>query len=89
MYLSFSQGGMYVFQLFDYYGASGMCLLWFCFFESVVVAWIYKAERFEDNITEMLGFTMCAWFRVCWRYFTPLVTAGIFIFSVIAYKPIR
>lgn len=68
---------MYVFQLFDYYGASGMCLLWMCCFEAVVIAWIYTTERFRENIREMLGYSISPWFTLCWKYLTPVLTGKI------------
>ncbi|XP_016086244.1 sodium- and chloride-dependent GABA transporter 2-like [Sinocyclocheilus grahami] len=67
------QGGMYVFQLFDYYAASGMCLLFVAVFETVCIAWIYGANRFYDNIEDMIGY---------WG-------AGTFAFSLIKYTPLK
>lgn len=47
---SHPQGGLYVFQLFDYYACSGMTLLFFAIFQSVCIGWIYGME----NITFLL-----------------------------------
>lgn len=80
---------MYIFQLFDFYGASGMCLLWFCFFEAIVMGWIYGGSKFNENCKEMLGFKMNPWFVVSWKFCTPLVTFAIFTFSFVNYKPIK
>lgn len=80
---------MYVFQLFDYYGASGMCLLWYCFFETVVIAYVYGYEKVANNFKEMIGFSVSKWFTICWRFLTPLVTGGIFMFQVATHKPVK
>lgn len=84
-----TRGGMYVFQLFDYYGASGMCLLWYCFFQSVVVGWIYKPETLCQHIEEMIGFRIPKFFAFCWRYITPAIIGGTFAFYLATYKSIK
>uniref|UniRef100_A0A672R0E4 Sodium- and chloride-dependent creatine transporter 1-like n=1 Tax=Sinocyclocheilus grahami TaxID=75366 RepID=A0A672R0E4_SINGR len=74
-----TQGGMYVFQLFDYYSASGITLLWQAFWECVVVAWVYGADRFMDDIARMIGYRPFPWMKWCWSIITPcvcMVSAG-------------
>ncbi|XP_041952608.1 sodium- and chloride-dependent creatine transporter 1 isoform X1 [Alosa sapidissima] len=81
-----TQGGMYVFQLFDYYSASGMTLLWQAFWECVVVAWVYGADRFMDDVARMIGYHPLPYMKWCWSYFTPIVCMTIFMFHVVNYK---
>uniref|UniRef100_A0A4W4G5H2 Transporter n=1 Tax=Electrophorus electricus TaxID=8005 RepID=A0A4W4G5H2_ELEEL len=83
-----TQGGMYVFQLFDYYSASGMTLLWQAFWECVVVAWVYGADRFMDDIARMIGYRPFPWMKWCWSFITPCVCMGIFLFHLLNYKPL-
>ncbi|XP_012671141.1 sodium- and chloride-dependent creatine transporter 1 [Clupea harengus] len=83
-----TQGGMYVFQLFDYYSASGMTLLWQAFWECVVVAWVYGADRFMDDIARMIGYRPFPWIKWCWSFITPCVCMAIFLFHLINYKPL-
>lgn len=32
---------MYIFQLFDYYASSGICLLFLSLFEVICIGWVY------------------------------------------------
>jgi solute carrier family 6 GABA transporter-like protein 6/8/11/12/13 len=84
-----SRSGMYIFQLFDFYGASGMCLLWMSFFESVTLAWIYGGDKFMRNIKEMIGINIPVWFLWCWKYLTPFLTGAIFLVCLFQLEPVK
>ena len=43
-------GGIYIFNLFDYYGGSGICLLWLCLCECIAVGWLY-GEHSTASVT--------------------------------------
>ncbi|XP_038071356.1 sodium- and chloride-dependent taurine transporter-like [Patiria miniata] len=81
-------GGMYVFQLFDAYAASGFALLWVAFFEAVVIGWVYGADNYYNDFNKMLNFRPNPYLKVCWMFLTPLFTLGVFIFSCVSYKPL-
>ncbi|XP_055024369.1 solute carrier family 6 member 6a [Misgurnus anguillicaudatus] len=83
-----TKGGMYVFQLFDYYAASGVCLLWVAFFECVAVAWVYGADNFYDAIEDMIGYRPNGWMKWSWMLITPVLCVGCFVFSMVKYKPL-
>ncbi|KAJ8371511.1 hypothetical protein AAFF_G00307900 [Aldrovandia affinis] len=83
-----TKGGMYVFQLFDYYAASGVCLLWVAFFECIAVAWVYGVDNFYDAIEDMIGYRPNPWMKWSWAVITPVLCMGCFIFSLVKYKPL-
>eukprot|EP00095_Tigriopus_kingsejongensis_P007990 maker-scaffold269_size230758-snap-gene-0.24 protein:Tk07990 transcript:maker-scaffold269_size230758-snap-gene-0.24-mRNA-1 annotation:"sodium- and chloride-dependent gaba transporter 1-like" len=83
-----TEGGIYVFQLMDFYSASGMSLLWICFFETIAVSWIYGVDKFSSNIEDMVGSKPFFFWYLCWKYFAPLVMSGVFVYYIVSYKPI-
>ncbi|KAG5837923.1 hypothetical protein ANANG_G00218260 [Anguilla anguilla] len=83
-----TEGGLYIFLLFDYYACSGMTLLVLAIFESVCIGWIYGAHRLYDNIEDMIGYRPWPLVRYCWCYITPIVYTGTFIASLVKYTPL-
>ncbi|XP_073702547.1 sodium- and chloride-dependent GABA transporter 2-like [Garra rufa] len=83
-----TEGGMYVFQLFDTYACSGACLLFLCIFESLAMGWIFGAERMFDAIEDMTSSRPNYMFILCWKYLTPLGSLVCFVFSLVEYQPL-
>uniref|UniRef100_A0A4W5QXW8 Transporter n=1 Tax=Hucho hucho TaxID=62062 RepID=A0A4W5QXW8_9TELE len=87
--LMVTEGGLYVFQLFDYYACSGMTLLVFASLQAVCVGWCYGAERLYDNIEDMIGYRPWPFMKYCWMYITPVICIGTLVFSLVKYTPLK
>ncbi|KAF4528578.1 hypothetical protein B566_EDAN015726 [Ephemera danica] len=73
----------------DFYSASGISLLWVCFFQTIAISWFFGAERFCDCIEEMIGFRPGKFWSVCWVFLAPAVMFSIFIFYCVQYEPVK
>uniref|UniRef100_A0A5S6QXS4 Transporter n=1 Tax=Trichuris muris TaxID=70415 RepID=A0A5S6QXS4_TRIMR len=80
------EGGLYVFKIFDYYGASGWVLLWLLFFECIAISWCYGIRKWYDNLNDMIGYYPSAWWKFCWTISCPAVCFGVTLFSLIKYE---
>uniref|UniRef100_A0A8C5HIZ7 Transporter n=1 Tax=Gouania willdenowi TaxID=441366 RepID=A0A8C5HIZ7_GOUWI len=87
--LMVTEGGLYIFQLFDYYACSGMTLLLFAILQSLCVGWVYGADRHYDNIRDMIGYRPWPFMKYCWQYFTPAICTCTFIFLMTKYTPLK
>uniref|UniRef100_A0A6Q2Z8C5 Transporter n=1 Tax=Esox lucius TaxID=8010 RepID=A0A6Q2Z8C5_ESOLU len=87
--LMVTEGGLYVFQLFDYYACSGMTLLVFAILQAVCVGWCYGADRLYDNVEDMIGYRPCSFMKFCWMYITPVTCIGTFVFYLAKSTPLK
>ncbi|XP_033755382.1 sodium- and chloride-dependent taurine transporter-like isoform X2 [Pecten maximus] len=74
-----TRGGIYIWILFDNFSASGMVLLWVCFWECIAIGWVFGADRFDDILYTMLGFKINRLFWICLKFITPIMTTALFI----------
>uniref|UniRef100_A0A8C1B4E0 Transporter n=1 Tax=Cyprinus carpio carpio TaxID=630221 RepID=A0A8C1B4E0_CYPCA len=84
--LMVTEGGLYIFQLFDYYSCSGMTLLLFALAQSICIGWFYGADRLYENIVDMIGYRPLTLMKYCWKYITPI---GTFVFSLVKFTPLK
>jgi len=84
-----THGGIFMFQLMDFYAASGMALLWVCFFQTIAIGWFFGAERFSDCVEQMTGRKPHIFWYLCWKYFAPAVMVAVFIFYCYSYTPVK
>uniref|UniRef100_H2YMK5 Transporter n=1 Tax=Ciona savignyi TaxID=51511 RepID=H2YMK5_CIOSA len=84
-----SQGGVYVFNMYDNYAAAGWCLFFIGICECVTVSYIYGISKFWGHVCHMLGFEpRIPWFKYAWAVVAPILTTGVFIYSLVQYQPL-
>lgn len=80
-------GGQFLINLLDFYGASFVALV-LAIVELLTVSWIYGVDRFCKDIEFMLERKTGIYWRVCWKYVTPTIMIGIFLYFIYIWKPI-
>ncbi|KAK6191226.1 hypothetical protein SNE40_002962 [Patella caerulea] len=82
---------MYILQLMDTYAASWSVFL-MAILECVVIAWIYGADRFLQDIEQMIGVQSRHWhnfFKLFWKFLTPGTLLFLLFFNWIQYSPME
>ncbi|XP_078485479.1 sodium- and chloride-dependent GABA transporter 2-like [Ciona intestinalis] len=84
-----TQGGVYVFNMYDNYAAAGWCLFFIGVCECVTVSWLYGITDFWGHVCHMLGFKpRVPWFKYAWAVVAPVLTSSVFIYSLVQYEPL-
>ncbi|KAK7938463.1 hypothetical protein WMY93_001789 [Mugilogobius chulae] len=83
-----TSGGLFQFQLIDYYGASGPVLLFVSMIQCVSVSWAFGAERLCAEVKAMTGQNIPLLFRMCWKYITPLLDMLFLLLSFLNTEPL-
>ncbi|TPP63254.1 Sodium-and chloride-dependent betaine transporter, partial [Fasciola gigantica] len=71
-----TNGGMYIFQLFDYFSGSRIILV-VGFLETIAIGYVYGCGRFTKNMRLMYGFSLGWAPRIFWCVITPCFTLRI------------
>ena len=79
------KAGIYWFNIFDYQSA-GICLIFVAFVEIIVVGWFFDADRLLLMVEQMVGYKPSRWWRLCWKYISPLVMGLVLIFKMIQWQ---
>ncbi|MEQ2277043.1 hypothetical protein XENORESO_018427 [Xenotaenia resolanae] len=83
-----TEGGITLFRLVDTFGPSGTSLLIIACSETIVVSWIYGADRFYDNIEDMIGYRPSPVLKYCWMFVTPIICVLTMLYNLTKENPI-
>ncbi|KAM9299690.1 sodium-dependent neutral amino acid transporter B(0)AT2-like [Gastrophryne carolinensis] len=76
------RSGSYFVSMFDDYSAT-LPLIIVVIFENLAIAWVYGADRFMNDIQEMLGYRPWFLYKYMWQYVSILAMIGLLLASLI------
>uniref|UniRef100_A0A8D3DZF2 Transporter n=1 Tax=Scophthalmus maximus TaxID=52904 RepID=A0A8D3DZF2_SCOMX len=76
--------GSYWFTMFNDYGAT-FSLLFVVLVEVITVSYIYGSKRFEKDVEDMLGHRPNWYWRIMWKFISPLLLITVFVFYIVNY----
>jgi len=79
------QGGIYVFQLMDWYSAT-FSLMTISFLECIIAGWIYGKKEIYKDICDMIGYKPNWWWGCCWCFITPSLLFSVLLFTLIKFS---
>lgn len=84
-----TEGGAFIFQLMDFYSASGIPILWCCFFQTIAIGWIFGAQKFANCVEQMTGYKPSMYWISSWGVLAPAVMGTIFLFYCFMWQPVK
>lgn len=79
------QGGQFIINFLDFYGASFVALI-MAIVELLTVSWIYGVDHLCRDIEFMLGRKTGLYWRICWGFITPAMMIGILSYFIYSWK---
>ncbi|XP_068195985.1 sodium- and chloride-dependent GABA transporter 3-like [Antennarius striatus] len=66
-----TEGGIFIFQLTEFYGCTSLCQKIIIISECIVLGWMFGANRLSNIIEDMTGQRPSLFFKLCWKYIIP------------------
>lgn len=83
-----TNGGMYLVTMWDRF-AAGTAILFGVFSQAVAVSWFYGLEQFCKDAEQILGFRPNLYWRLTWKFISPVFILGIVISSIVSFEPLE
>ncbi|XP_068195979.1 sodium- and chloride-dependent GABA transporter 3-like [Antennarius striatus] len=84
-----TEGGIYMYQLIEYYGATRVCMNIVALTECLALGWIFGADKLSNIIEDMTGHRPSVFFKLCWKFVVPLLSLMSVVLYLVDYQHLK